>query len=79
MKNNTGSIFSTNDDNTNGLENHWAKDAINNAINKGYFKDIAELNNFMPDKNLTRAEFVTILGRVANVDTSKYNNKVFQM
>ena len=77
INNNPGSILSTNDDNTNGLENHWAKDAINNAVNKGYFKDIAELNNFMPDKNLTRAEFVTILGRVANVDTSKYNNKVF--
>ena len=31
----------------------------------------------MPDRNLTRAEFVTILGRVANVDTNKYKDKVF--
>ena len=77
INNNQGSIFSTKNENTSGLENHWAKDAINNTVNKGYFKDIAELNNFMPDKNLTRAEFVTILGRVANVDISKYKNKVF--
>ncbi len=62
----------------NAIEKHWAKEAIHYAVNKGYFKDIAELNNFMPDKNLTRAEFVTILGRVANVDTSKYKDKIFK-
>lgn len=77
INNSPRSIFSTNNENTSGLENHWAKDAINYAVNKEYFKDIADLNNFMPDKNLTRAEFVTILGRVANVDISKYKNKVF--
>ena len=47
------------------------------AVDKNYFKDIADLNNFMPDKSLTRAEFVTILGRIANVDESKYKDKVF--
>ncbi len=59
------------------IENHWAKKAIISAVEKNYFKDIADLNNFMPDKSLTRAEFVTILGRLANVDEGKYKDKVF--
>lgn len=62
----------------NAIEKHWAKEAIHYAVNKELFKDIANLDDFMPDKNLTRAEFVTILGRVANVDTSKYKDKIFK-
>lgn len=75
--NKSKSLFSSYDTNSSNIENHWAKDAINYVVNKDYFKNIAELNNFMPDRNLTRAEFVTILGRVANVDTNKYKDKVF--
>ena len=76
-KNTSRSIFSSYNSNPSSIENHWAKNAIISAVNKNYFKDIADLNNFMPDKSLTRAEFVTILGRLANVDTSKYKDKVF--
>ena len=71
------SIFSSNNSNPSSIENHWAKKAIISAVDKNYFKDIADLDNFMPDKSLTRAEFVTILGRLANVDASKYKDKVF--
>ena len=71
------SIFSSYNSNPSSIENHWAKKAIMYAVDKNYFKDIADLNNFMPDKSLTRAEFVTILGRIANVDESKYKDKVF--
>ena len=71
------SIFSSNKSNPTSIENHWAKKAIISAVDKNYFKDIADLDNFMPDKSLTRAEFVTILGRLANVDASKYKDKVF--
>lgn len=71
------SIFSSYNSNPSSIENHWAKKAIMYAVEKNYFKDIADLNNFMPDKSLTRAEFVTILGRIANIDESKYKDKVF--
>ena len=76
-KNTSRSIFSSYNSNPNSIENHWAKKAIMYAVDKNYFKDIADLNNFMPDKSLTRSEFVTILGRIANVDESKYKDKVF--
>ncbi len=76
-KNTSKSIFSSYNSYPKDIENHWAKKAIISAVEKNYFKDIADLNNFMPDKSLTRAEFVTILGRLANIDESKYKDKVF--
>ncbi|MDU1177654.1 MAG: S-layer homology domain-containing protein, partial [Peptoniphilus harei] len=76
-KNTSRSIFSSYNSSPSSIENHWAKKAIISAVEKNYFKDIADLDNFMPDKSLTRAEFVTILGRIANVDTGKYKDKVF--
>lgn len=76
-KNKSRSILASYNSNPSSIENHWAKKAIMYAVDKNYFKDIADLNNFMPDKSLTRAEFVTILGRIANVDESKYKDKVF--
>ena len=76
-KNKSRSILASYNSNPSSIENHWAKKAIMYALDKNYFKDIADLNNFMPDKSLTRAEFVTILGRLANVDESKYKDKVF--
>lgn len=76
-KNKSRSILASYNSNPSSIENHWAKKAIMYAVDKNYFKDIADLNNFMPDKSLTRAEFVTILGRLANVDVSKYKDKVF--
>ncbi|MFQ9967626.1 MAG: S8 family serine peptidase [Peptoniphilus sp.] len=76
-KNKSRSIFSSYNSYPKDIENHWAKKAIISAVEKNYFKDIADLDNFMPEKSLTRAEFVTILGRLANVDASKYKDKVF--
>lgn len=76
-KNTSRSIFSSNNSIPKDIENHWAKKAIMYAVEKNYFKDIADLDNFMPEKSLTRAEFVTILGRLANVDEGKYKDKVF--
>ena len=76
-KNTSKSIFSSYNSYPKDIENHWAKKAIISAVEKNYFKDIADLDNFMPEKSLTRAEFVTILGRLANVDASKYKDKVF--
>ncbi len=65
-------IPSVNDSKTNYLDSYWAKDAIRYSTDKGYFKDIADIYDFKPTENITRAEFVTILGRMANIDTKKY-------
>lgn len=48
-------------------ENHWAKEAIDFCLKKGYFKDIADNSSFNPEKAATRAEFITVLARYAGV------------
>ncbi|MCD1147897.1 S-layer homology domain-containing protein [Peptoniphilus sp. KCTC 25270] len=53
------------------IANHWAKPAIQYAMEKGIFYGTSE-TTFTPNKEATRAEFVTVLGRMANVDPSKY-------
>ncbi|MGM1048683.1 MAG: S-layer homology domain-containing protein [Bacillota bacterium] len=45
--------------------NHWAKDAIYSAVNKGYFKGYSD-GTFRPNANITRAEFATLMSRVSN-------------
>ncbi|SMF72287.1 S-layer homology domain-containing protein [Paenibacillus uliginis N3/975] len=45
--------------------NHWAKDAIYSAVNKGYFKGYLD-GTFRPSANITRAEFATLMSRVSN-------------
>lgn len=43
-------------------EDHWAKDAINTLTDKGIIKGRNE-EEFVPEGNMTRAEFVTMLTR----------------
>lgn len=43
-------------------EEHWAKDAINTLADKGIIKGRTE-EEFVPEGNMTRAEFVTMLTR----------------
>lgn len=43
-------------------EEHWAKDAINTLADKGIIKGRTE-EEFVPEGNMTRAEFVTMLDR----------------
>lgn len=57
--------------------NHWAKESINYVVSKGYFKGVGG-NRFAPNNSITRADFVTVLGRMAGVDQSKYTNNVFK-
>ena len=57
--------------------NHWAKDAINYVAIKGYFKGIGN-NLFAPNQPITRADFVTVLGRMAQVDQSKFTKNPFK-
>lgn len=44
---------------------HWAKDAIYSAVNKGYFKGYSD-GTFRPNANITRAEFAALMSRVSN-------------
>ena len=45
------------------IENHWAKEAINYSLEHKLFDDIATGNRFEPNKAMTRAEFIAVLGR----------------
>lgn len=46
-------------------ESHWAKKAIDSAVNKGYFKGYSD-GTFRPNANISRAEFATLMSRVSN-------------
>ena len=50
---------------------HWAEEVINYVVDKGYFKGIDE-THFAPDKTITRGEFITVLGRIANINPNDY-------
>ncbi|UHR02374.1 leucine-rich repeat protein [Peptoniphilus sp. GNH] len=58
-------------------ENHWAKEAIDLCLEKGYFKDIVDKSNFNPEKAATRAEFITVLARYAGIN-NKTNKAGFE-
>ena len=58
------------------INGHWANKAINYVVNKGYFAGVSK-TEFAPDKPITRGEFVTILGRMLKIDTSKYSSQRF--
>ncbi len=63
------------------LENHWARDSINYAIEKGYASGYED-NTFKPNGKVTRAEFVSLLNNffktketfTLSVSDSKYND-----
>lgn len=57
--------------------NHWAKEPINYVVSKGYFKGVGG-NRFAPERSITRADFVTVLGRMAAIDQSRFINNVFK-
>ena len=57
--------------------NHWAKEPINYVVSKGYFKGVGG-NRFAPEQSITRADFVTVLGRMAGIDQSKFAKNVFK-
>lgn len=53
------------------IENHWARKAIIDAVNKKLMVGTSDLK-FSPNEKITRGEFITILGRLGKVDTKKY-------
>ncbi len=53
------------------LIHHWARKPIIDAINKEIMVGTSDLK-FSPDQEITRGEFITILGRIANIDKEKF-------
>lgn len=53
------------------LIDHWARKPIIQAIDKKLMVGTSDLK-FSPNEKITRGEFITILGRLGNVDTTKY-------
>lgn len=60
----------------NDIKGHWASEAIEYTFNKGHFKGISE-TEFGPEMSIKRADFVTVLGRIQNVDVEKYKDNKF--
>lgn len=58
------------------LENHWAKAACYHGTGKGYFKGTAE-KLFSPQRDITRGEVVTVLGRIDGVNKDDFIRNVF--
>ncbi|WP_141500886.1 S-layer homology domain-containing protein [Paenibacillus luteus] len=52
---------------------YWFFDAANYVYQNGLFQGTGE-HTFSPQGTMTRAMFVTVLGRVAGVDSSKYTS-----
>lgn len=55
------------------VENHWAKEAINFSLKEKLFEDIVKGDRFEPNKAMTRAEFIAILGRFEKVNAFTAN------
>jgi len=56
--------------------NHWAKDSIATVVEKDLFKGVSE-KSFQPNAPMTRAMFVTVLGRISKVDATAYQKSEF--
>ncbi len=57
-------------------KNDWFHDAVSYVVNQGYFKGISD-TEFGPYQSMSRAMFVTVLGRMAGVNADKYTNEKF--
>ena len=58
------------------INGHWAENYINTVAEKGLFAGMTK-TTFAPDVAMTRAMFVTVLGRMSGVDTTKYTSSNF--
>ena len=55
-------------------EKHWFHDAVKYCVDKGYIAGMTE-TTFVPNANLTRAQFVTILAKFDGVDLTVYEGQ----
>lgn len=59
---------------TNG---HWAKEAIDYVVEKGYFAGVSA-TEFAPNRAITRGQLVTVLGRILNIDKTSFKSNNFK-
>jgi hypothetical protein len=57
--------------------NHWAKTSIKTVYDKNLFKGVTD-TSFQPNAPMTRAMFVTVLGRINGADVSGYKETEFK-
>lgn len=55
----------------------WYDSPISYVVSKGYFKGVSE-KTFAPEQSMTRAMFVTVLGRMSGINTSDYKRSAFK-
>lgn len=48
------------------IKNHWAESLIKDVAAKGYFTGVSK-TKFAPDLNMSRAQFITVLGRISHM------------
>lgn len=53
---------------------HWAEDDIARAVSLGLFSGVSE-TEFAPDSTMTRGMFVTVLGRLEQIDTEDWSGE----
>jgi hypothetical protein len=58
------------------IAGHWAYDAIKYAVENGLFNGTSE-TTFSPNTAMDRGMFVTVLGRIADIDVSAYTQAPF--
>lgn len=58
------------------LVTHWARESIDYAVGRGLFGGTAD-TTFSPDTAMSRGMLVTVLGRLAGVDTTLYTTNRF--
>ncbi|MBR5115368.1 MAG: S-layer homology domain-containing protein [Oscillospiraceae bacterium] len=59
------------------LDGHWAKGSAMFMADRGYMNGVGNFR-FAPDDPVTRAMFVTVLGRVAGVKAGEYTSSPFE-
>ncbi|WP_310144140.1 S-layer homology domain-containing protein [Paenibacillus amylolyticus] len=55
---------------TDVAQSHWASNAINQAVTKGYFKGYAD-ETFKPNAPVTKEEFTVLLSRVSSNESKE--------
>ena len=58
-------------------ENHWAKSDIDFVIQRGLFSGTGD-GKFSPNMPMTRGMFVTVLGKLAKVDLTRFTSSSFK-
>ena len=58
------------------IKSHWARDFIKYCMDRGYLVGTS-ITNFSPNRPTTRAEFVTVLSRLAGIKEENYKKNKF--